>query len=45
MPNSQSSGEKSFNVNRSSAGINSITSNQFELTQHIPLKMVNLLEL
>ena len=32
MPNSQSSGEKSFNVNRSSAGINSITSNQFELT-------------
>ena len=32
MPNSQSSGEKSFNVNRSSAGINSITSNQIELT-------------
>ena len=32
MPNSQSSGEKSFIVNRSSAGINSITSNQIELT-------------
>ena len=32
MPNSQSSGEKSFIVNRSAAGINSITSNQFELT-------------
>ena len=33
MPNSQSSGEKSFIVNRSAAGINSITSNQFELTE------------
>jgi len=32
MPNSQSSGEKSFKVNRSAAGINSITSNQLELT-------------
>ena len=33
MPNSQSSGEKSFIVNRSAAGINSVTSNQFELTE------------
>ena len=33
MPNSQSSGEKSFDVNRSAAGINSITSNQLELTE------------
>ena len=32
MPNSQTSGEKSFKVNRSATGINSITSNQFELT-------------
>ena len=32
MPNSQSSGEKTFDVNRSAAGINSITSNQLELT-------------
>ena len=32
MPNSQSSGEKSFNVKRSATGINSVTSNQFELT-------------
>ena len=32
MPNSQSSGEKSFIVNRSSAGINSITSSTMTLT-------------
>ena len=32
MPNSQTSGEKSFNVNRSAAGINSITSNLITLT-------------
>ncbi len=32
MPNSQSSGEKVFRVNRSSAGINSVTSNIITLT-------------
>ncbi len=32
MPESQASGEKSFKVNRSSAGINSITSNTVTLT-------------
>ena len=33
MPNSQTSGEKVFNVNRSSAGINSISSNTITLTE------------
>ena len=33
MPNSQTSGEKIFNVNRSSAGINSISSNTITLTE------------
>ena len=33
MPNSQSSSEKVFNVNRSAAGINSITSSVITLTQ------------
>ncbi len=33
MPNSQSSSQKSFNVDRSSAGINSITSSVIKLTE------------